>query len=158
MHNALKAILCYVTKKYLTYYVCVLSMKQLRDRVMKLREDHDHIYHLSRTEGKPSINWGTMMDDKLVGIMCWHKSYCVFWELDAHNKCQQPNSNWGCCSLGRSLVDRLVVQHSGAISTKFEKYFSRKLEETKLKGEWMLDLHLSAGHKKCFLCVRKIFK
>lgn len=63
------AILCYETKKYLTYYVCVLSMRQLRDRVMKLREDHDHIYNLSRTEGKPSINWGTMMDDKLVGIM-----------------------------------------------------------------------------------------
>uniref|UniRef100_A0A671V244 Periplakin n=1 Tax=Sparus aurata TaxID=8175 RepID=A0A671V244_SPAAU len=47
---------------------CVLSMKQLRDRVMKLREDHDHIYHLSRTEGKPSINWGTMMDDKLANL------------------------------------------------------------------------------------------
>ena len=58
-----------VLTKYLTYYVRVLSMKQLRDRVMKLREDHDHIYHLSRTEGKPSINWGTMMDDKLVGLM-----------------------------------------------------------------------------------------
>uniref|UniRef100_A0A671UW45 Periplakin n=1 Tax=Sparus aurata TaxID=8175 RepID=A0A671UW45_SPAAU len=67
-YQCLKAILCYVTKKYLTYYVCVLSMKQLRDRVMKLREDHDHIYHLSRTEGKPSINWGTMMDDKLANL------------------------------------------------------------------------------------------
>uniref|UniRef100_A0A671UZ10 Periplakin n=1 Tax=Sparus aurata TaxID=8175 RepID=A0A671UZ10_SPAAU len=44
------------------------DMKQLRDRVMKLREDHDHIYHLSRTEGKPSINWGTMMDDKLANL------------------------------------------------------------------------------------------
>lgn len=41
------------------------DMKQLRDRVMKLREDYDHIYHLSRTEGMPTINWGNMMDEKL---------------------------------------------------------------------------------------------
>lgn len=41
-------------------------MKQLRDRVMKLREDSDHIYALSRTEGRPSINWGNMIDEKLV--------------------------------------------------------------------------------------------
>uniref|UniRef100_A0A665U5B8 Uncharacterized protein n=1 Tax=Echeneis naucrates TaxID=173247 RepID=A0A665U5B8_ECHNA len=40
-------------------------MIQLRERVMKLREDHDRIYHLIRTEGKPSINWGNMMDEKL---------------------------------------------------------------------------------------------
>ncbi|XP_076000185.1 periplakin [Genypterus blacodes] len=41
------------------------DMKQLRERVMKLREDHDRIYHLIRTEGLPSINWGNMMDEKL---------------------------------------------------------------------------------------------
>nr|XP_046271255.1 periplakin [Scatophagus argus] len=41
------------------------DMKQLRDRVKKLKEDSDHIYHLSRTEGKPSINWGNMIDEKL---------------------------------------------------------------------------------------------
>ncbi|XP_005462919.1 periplakin [Oreochromis niloticus] len=41
------------------------DMKQLRDRVLKLREEHGHIYHLVRTEGKPSINWGNMMDEKL---------------------------------------------------------------------------------------------
>lgn len=45
---------------------CVFSMKQLRDRVMKLKEEHGHIYHLVRTEGKPTINWGNMMDEKLV--------------------------------------------------------------------------------------------
>ncbi|XP_068605686.1 periplakin [Brachionichthys hirsutus] len=41
------------------------DMKQLRDRVMKLKQDYDHIYHLIRTEGKPTINWGNMMDEKL---------------------------------------------------------------------------------------------
>nr|XP_057904092.1 periplakin [Doryrhamphus excisus] len=41
------------------------DMKQLRERVMKLREDHDRIYQLSRTEGVPTINWGNMMDEKL---------------------------------------------------------------------------------------------
>ncbi|XP_076609734.1 periplakin [Chaetodon auriga] len=41
------------------------DMRQLRDRVRKLREDHDHIYHLTRTEGRPTINWGNMMDEKL---------------------------------------------------------------------------------------------
>ena len=44
----------------------MFSMKQLRDRVMKLREDHDHIYHLTRSEGMPSVNWGKIMDEKLV--------------------------------------------------------------------------------------------
>uniref|UniRef100_H3CXX3 Periplakin n=1 Tax=Tetraodon nigroviridis TaxID=99883 RepID=H3CXX3_TETNG len=41
------------------------SMKQLRDRVMKLREEYDQIYNLTRTEGKPSFNWGFMIDEKL---------------------------------------------------------------------------------------------
>ncbi|XP_068193012.1 periplakin [Antennarius striatus] len=41
------------------------DVKQLRERVVKLREDFDHIYHLSRTEGKPTINWGNMIDEKL---------------------------------------------------------------------------------------------
>ncbi|XP_062264058.1 periplakin [Platichthys flesus] len=41
------------------------DMRQLRERVMKLREDHDRIYHLVRTEGMPSINWGNMMDEKM---------------------------------------------------------------------------------------------
>ncbi|XP_041856858.1 periplakin [Melanotaenia boesemani] len=41
------------------------DMRQLRERVTKLREDHDRIYHLLRTEGKPSINWGNMMDEKM---------------------------------------------------------------------------------------------
>lgn len=43
-------------------------MKQLRDRVLKLREDFGHIYQLSRTEGKPSVNWDNIMDEKLVGV------------------------------------------------------------------------------------------
>uniref|UniRef100_A0A8C2XSZ6 Periplakin n=1 Tax=Cyclopterus lumpus TaxID=8103 RepID=A0A8C2XSZ6_CYCLU len=41
------------------------DMRQLREKVLKLKEDHDRIYHLTRTEGKPSINWGNMMDEKL---------------------------------------------------------------------------------------------
>uniref|UniRef100_A0A3Q4B4N6 Uncharacterized protein n=1 Tax=Mola mola TaxID=94237 RepID=A0A3Q4B4N6_MOLML len=41
------------------------DMKQLRDRVLKLREDFGHIYQLSRTEGKPSVNWDNIMDEKL---------------------------------------------------------------------------------------------
>lgn len=57
--------------------VCVISMKQLRERVMKLREDYDHIYHLSRTEGMPSINWGNMMDEKLVGSTSVSVSHTV---------------------------------------------------------------------------------
>ncbi|KAA8585764.1 hypothetical protein FQN60_004458 [Etheostoma spectabile] len=42
-----------------------LSMKQLRGKLMKLKEDHARIYHLVRTEGRPSINWGNIMDEKL---------------------------------------------------------------------------------------------
>lgn len=43
-----------------------VSMKQLRDRVVKLRDECDQIYNQSRTEGRPSINWGGMIDEKLV--------------------------------------------------------------------------------------------
>uniref|UniRef100_A0A8C4ZQZ0 Desmoplakin SH3 domain-containing protein n=1 Tax=Gadus morhua TaxID=8049 RepID=A0A8C4ZQZ0_GADMO len=49
--------------KYLYAYVCP-SMKQLRERVMKLKEDHDHIYHLTRSDARPSINWGKIIDEK----------------------------------------------------------------------------------------------
>ncbi|XP_032392326.1 periplakin [Etheostoma spectabile] len=41
------------------------DMKQLRGKLMKLKEDHARIYHLVRTEGRPSINWGNIMDEKL---------------------------------------------------------------------------------------------
>ncbi|XP_024117237.1 periplakin isoform X1 [Oryzias melastigma] len=41
------------------------DMKQLRERVMKLKEDHYHIYQLIRSEGMPTINWGNIMDEKL---------------------------------------------------------------------------------------------
>ncbi|XP_064171345.1 periplakin-like isoform X2 [Anguilla rostrata] len=42
------------------------DMKQLRDRVMKLREEHDRIYNITRSEGLPSIEglWGNIIDEK----------------------------------------------------------------------------------------------
>lgn len=63
---------CFLERKYLyalfflDVFVCSLSMKQLRERVMKLKEEYDQIYNLARTEGKPSFNWGSMIDEKLV--------------------------------------------------------------------------------------------
>uniref|UniRef100_A0A8C7SKS0 Periplakin n=1 Tax=Oncorhynchus mykiss TaxID=8022 RepID=A0A8C7SKS0_ONCMY len=39
-------------------------MKQLRVRLRKLREDHDRIYHLTRSEGLPSVNWGRIIEEK----------------------------------------------------------------------------------------------
>ncbi|XP_030646106.1 periplakin [Chanos chanos] len=44
------------------------DMKQLRERVMKLREDHDRIYHQIRSEGVPKVNWGKIIDEKLANI------------------------------------------------------------------------------------------
>ncbi|KAM8824562.1 periplakin [Synchiropus picturatus] len=41
------------------------DMKQLRERVMKLKEDQERIYHLSRTEGVPTVNWDNMMSEKM---------------------------------------------------------------------------------------------
>ena len=41
-------------------------MKQLRVRLRKLREDHDRIYHLTRSEGLPSVNWGRIIEEKQV--------------------------------------------------------------------------------------------
>lgn len=39
---------------------------QLRERVKKLRNDHNHIYHLTRSEGVPSVDWGKIIDEKTV--------------------------------------------------------------------------------------------
>ncbi|XP_067274886.1 periplakin [Pseudorasbora parva] len=44
------------------------DMKQLRVRVMKLREDHDRIYHITRSEQVPTVNWGKMIDEKLANV------------------------------------------------------------------------------------------
>ncbi|CAB1350232.1 unnamed protein product [Coregonus sp. 'balchen'] len=44
------------------------DMKQLRERLSKLREDHDRIYHLTRSEGLPSVNWGKIIDEKQVNL------------------------------------------------------------------------------------------
>lgn len=52
-------------------------MKQLRDRVLKLRDEYDQIYNLTRTEGKPSFNWGNMIDEKLVRTSEASLSVCV---------------------------------------------------------------------------------
>ncbi|KAG7282261.1 hypothetical protein CRUP_033788 [Coryphaenoides rupestris] len=41
------------------------DMKQLRERVMKLKEDHDHIYHQTRSGARPCINWGKIIDEKM---------------------------------------------------------------------------------------------
>lgn len=49
-----------------TPFSLVFSMIQLRERVSKLKEDHDRIYHLNRAEGMPSVNWGNIMEDKQV--------------------------------------------------------------------------------------------
>ncbi|KAK9977832.1 hypothetical protein ABG768_019624 [Culter alburnus] len=44
------------------------DMKQLRVRVLKLREDHDRIYHITRSEQVPTVNWGKMIDEKLANV------------------------------------------------------------------------------------------
>uniref|UniRef100_A0A672Z250 Periplakin n=1 Tax=Sphaeramia orbicularis TaxID=375764 RepID=A0A672Z250_9TELE len=64
------------------------DMRQLRDRVMKLKEDHDRIYHLHRSEGVPTINWGNMIDEKLDNLN--NKGYAqdlpsVENEVEEHN-------------------------------------------------------------------------
>lgn len=46
--------------------IFLLSMMQLRERVKKLRNDHNHIYHLTRSEGVPSVDWGKIIDEKTV--------------------------------------------------------------------------------------------
>lgn len=51
---------------FLDVFVCSLSMKQLHDRVNRLREEYNEIYIIGRVEGKPSFNWGSMIDEKLV--------------------------------------------------------------------------------------------
>lgn len=43
-------------------------MRQLRVRVMKLRDDHNRIYNITRSEQVPTVNWGKMIDEKLVCI------------------------------------------------------------------------------------------
>ncbi len=44
------------------------SMKQLRVRLGKLQEQHNHIYYMTRSEQAPTVNWGKIVDEKLVCI------------------------------------------------------------------------------------------
>ncbi|XP_017313913.1 periplakin [Ictalurus punctatus] len=44
------------------------DMMQLRERVKKLRNDHNHIYHLTRSEGVPSVDWGKIIDEKTANL------------------------------------------------------------------------------------------
>ncbi|XP_026870533.2 periplakin [Electrophorus electricus] len=44
------------------------DMRQLRERVMKLRDEHNHIYHITRSEGVPSVNWGKVIDEKVANL------------------------------------------------------------------------------------------
>uniref|UniRef100_A0A8C9ST74 Periplakin n=1 Tax=Scleropages formosus TaxID=113540 RepID=A0A8C9ST74_SCLFO len=40
------------------------DVKQLRTRVLKLRDEHARIYNLTRSEGLPTVDWGQIMDEK----------------------------------------------------------------------------------------------
>ncbi|KAA0705559.1 Periplakin 190 kDa paraneoplastic pemphigus antigen 195 kDa cornified envelope precursor protein [Triplophysa tibetana] len=44
------------------------DMKQLRVRVRKLRDEHDRIYNVSRSEQVPTVNWGKMIDEKQLNL------------------------------------------------------------------------------------------
>ncbi|XP_067249947.1 periplakin-like [Chanodichthys erythropterus] len=44
------------------------DMKRLRVRVMKLCEDHDRIYHITRSEQVPTTSLGKMIDEKLTSV------------------------------------------------------------------------------------------
>uniref|UniRef100_A0A6Q2ZQC4 Periplakin n=1 Tax=Esox lucius TaxID=8010 RepID=A0A6Q2ZQC4_ESOLU len=64
------------------------DMKQLRNRVKKLKDDHSRIYHLTRSEGLPSVNWGNIIDEKQGSLN--NKAFgedlpTVERELEAHN-------------------------------------------------------------------------
>ncbi|XP_043091063.1 periplakin [Puntigrus tetrazona] len=64
------------------------DMRQLRVRVMKLREEHDRIYHITRSEQIPIVNWGKIVDEKLANVN--NKGYgqdllIVENELEEHN-------------------------------------------------------------------------
>ncbi|KAI7803000.1 periplakin [Triplophysa rosa] len=44
------------------------DMKQLRVRVRKLRDEHDRIYNVTRSEQVPTVNWGKMIDEKQANL------------------------------------------------------------------------------------------
>lgn len=62
-------------------------MKQLRERVKKLRNDHNHIYHLTRSEGVPSVNWGKIIDEKMVSNQDSSASVCFLFSLSFSYSC-----------------------------------------------------------------------
>ncbi|XP_043567962.1 periplakin [Chiloscyllium plagiosum] len=42
----------------------VEDIKQLKQRVLKLRAEHEKVYNLTRTDGIPTIDWSKMIDEK----------------------------------------------------------------------------------------------
>lgn len=44
----------------------LLSIRQLKERVAKLREEHQRIYSLAVKEVAPEVNWAALVEEKLV--------------------------------------------------------------------------------------------
>ncbi|XP_041133217.1 periplakin-like [Polyodon spathula] len=44
------------------------DIKQLKDRVRKLRLEHERVYSLSRSESLPNINWGKIIEEKQMNL------------------------------------------------------------------------------------------
>ena len=99
-------------------FLCVCSMKQLRERVMKLKEDHDHIYHLTRSDARPSINWGKIIDEKTVFTpdQYWRRSEAPFCPV-------YQEQDLDLASYGDK------THHVHTLNLKLEKNLSRLLNE-----------------------------
>lgn len=44
-----------------------LSIRQLKERVSRLRGKHKQIYNLAVKDTDPQVNWAAVVDEKLVG-------------------------------------------------------------------------------------------
>ncbi|GCB72374.1 hypothetical protein scyTo_0001964 [Scyliorhinus torazame] len=53
-----------VVEKHPQSDMIVEDIKQLKERVRKLRVKHDEVYNLIRTDGVPTIDWSKMIDEK----------------------------------------------------------------------------------------------
>ncbi|KAJ8253693.1 hypothetical protein COCON_G00203050 [Conger conger] len=107
------------------------DMKQLRSRVMKLRDEHDKIYNITRSEGLPSINWGNIIDEKQSALN--NKPYgedlpTVETEVEAHNLFHSEVE-----ALAPHIADS-DKDYGGTMSTKYKKLLANS-------GKRQKDLH-----------------
>ncbi|MBN3318082.1 PEPL protein, partial [Atractosteus spatula] len=102
------------------------DIKQLRERVKKLRFDHNRIYSLKRPESLPNMDWGNMIDEKQASLNS--KSFgndlpTVDNQVEEHNIFHSEIE-----AIGPHITDNEDKTYVSSLQVKYNKLLSASAE------------------------------